>query len=280
MKVVEPAIASEDPVFPKKKKMLLLGIIGGFFLGYGIAFMLMFFKETPYSVEAIKNLLPYGILGTVPRIKKELVLFRSSDNPAAAEQVRHIYTNIEFKGIYHEQHLNLLLTSAKSGEGKRVICANLAYPFAETGRRTVLVNLDLRRTAFNDLFTLQSTKGVTDFLGGTAQLPDIVSRHPGCEFDIIDAGKTVEAPARLFLRGKIDEFFTQLAASYDVCLFYSAPILSASETLDLSRYMNGIVLVADMTVSNVKSLTAMKELLENKGLPVLGTIINRTSTRV
>jgi tyrosine-protein kinase Etk/Wzc len=281
IKLVEPAVASEFPVYPKKKKSVAIAMLAGLFLGCGIAYAIAFLKGHPYSISTIKSILPYDILGTVPVVKKKgLFFFRESPNAHYTESIRHIHTNMDFKGVYHAQHVNCLVTSASAGEGKRIVCANLAYTLAETGRKTVLVNLDLRRNVFNELFKPETTKGVTDYLADTIELQEILTHYPEYDFSVIDAGKVTPTPARVFLRGRINEFFTVLANNYDVCLFYGAPILTASETLDLSRYMNGIVLVTDMNVSDVKSITAMNELLANKGLPILGTVVNRMNSRV
>jgi tyrosine-protein kinase Etk/Wzc len=255
--------------------------MAGLFLGGGLAYSISYLKGQPTSVAAIKSALPYGVLGMVPVVrKKDLIFFKSIPNSTATESIRHIHTSLDFKDIYQSSHVKIMVISAIAGEGKSILCANLAYSLAETGRNVVLVNLDLRRNVFGDLLESKTTKGVTDFLTSTVELQDICSPQPGNVFDLIDAGKTVAAPTRVFLRGRIAEFFSTLEKNYDVCLFYTAPILTASETLDLSRYMTGILLLTDMTVSSVKALTVMQELLEHKKLPILGTVINRLNTRV
>lgn len=279
IKVIEPAIPSKFPVSPKKKKLIIIAFMAGLFLGCGIVYAIVFLKGLPYSIATIKSVLPYDILGTVPVVrKKELFFFMDSPHSGYTESVRHIHTNLDFKNIYDSQPVRILVTSASAGEGKGVFCSNLVCALAETGRRVVLVNLDLRRNVFNEILESKTPKGVTDYLVDNAQFQDVFTRYPKYGFDIIDAGKTVAIPARVLHRGRIGEFFTTLANNYDICLFYSAPILTASETLELSRHMSGIILVTDMTVSSVKSLIAMQELLGNKGLPVLGTVVNRINT--
>lgn len=280
VKLIENAISPEFPIFPKKKKTVLIALLAGLFLGCGLAYVLTYLKGNPSSVAGIKDVLPYAVLGTVPVVpKKERLFFKDAPNSIWSESIRHIHTSLDFKDIYHNSHVNLLVTSASAGEGKSIFCANLAYALAETGRNVALVNLDLRRNVFRDLLESKTVKGLTDYLITNIELQELCSPQPGNVFDLIDAGKTAVAPARIFLRGRIAEFFKTLEKNYDVCLFYSAPILTASETLDLSRHMTGIILMADMAVSSVKSLAAMYELLEQKSLPVLGTVINRLNTR-
>lgn len=280
VKLIENATPPAFPIYPKKKKTVFIAILAGLFLGCGLAYALTYLKGNPSSVATIKSVLPYAVLGTVPVVpKKERLFFKDAPNSIWSESIRHIHTSLDFKDIYKNSHVNLLVTSAAAGEGKSIFCANLAYALAETGRNVALVNLDLRRNAFRDLLESKTVKGVTDYLVTNIELQELCSPQPGNVFDLIDAGKTAAAPARIFLRGRIAEFFKTLEKNYDVCLFYSAPILTASETLDLCRHMSGIILMADMAVSSVKSLAAMHELLEQKSLPVLGTVINRLNTR-
>jgi Mrp family chromosome partitioning ATPase len=276
IKIIEPARPSKFPVYPKKKKSVVIAFIAGLFLGCGIVYTIAFLRGHPYSISTIKNILPYDILGTIPVVRqRELFFSMESPHSVYTESVRHIHTSLDFKDIYKSQHTRILVTSAIAGEGKSVVCANLVCSLAETGRRVALVNLNLRRNVFSEILQPKTTKGVTDYLVDNAGFHDVFTLYPKYGFDIIDAGKVIAIPARVFLKGRIGDFFTSLEANYDICLFYGAPILTASETLDLSRYMSGIILVTDMTVSSVKSLVAMQELLGHKGLPVLGTVVNR-----
>ena len=281
IKLLEPAMASQFPVSPKKKKLMFISLIAGLFIGCGVAYLLTMLKGHPYTMSTIKDILPYDILGTIPVVsKKELFFFRDAPGKPPTELIRYIHTNLNFKGLYSSKHVNLLLSSASSSEGKRTVSLNLACAIAETGRRVVLVNMDLRRNAFSELLQLQTVKGVTDYLTGSAGFEDICSHNKEFGFDIIDAGKTSVAPVRVFLMGKVNEFFTTLSSKYDVCVFCSAPVLTASETIDLCRYMTGIVLVTDMVTSDTNSISAMNALIGNKGLPVFGTIVNRMNSRI
>jgi capsular exopolysaccharide synthesis family protein len=281
IKLIEPATSSQIPVSPKKMKLLLISLIAGLFMGFFIAYLIALLKCHPGSLSTIKGILPYGILGTVPVVqKKDLFFFREEPSSSQAELIRQIHTNLVFKGIYNSQHVNLLVTSAATSEGKRTVSLNLAYAIAETGKRTALVNFDLRRNAFGGFFKQSTDKGVADYLAGNAGFQEISSHYQEYGFDVIDAGMVSTMPAKVFLKGKISEFFIMLSSNYDVCIFYSAPVLTASETLDLSRYMTGIILVTDMVTSNTNAITAMNELIGNKGLPVLGTIVNRMNSRL
>jgi tyrosine-protein kinase Etk/Wzc len=276
IQLIEPAIPPKFPVSSQNKKLVLISFVLGAFLGCCIVFVIISVKNHPISTAAIKNALPYEILGTVPVVqKKNLLFFKDSPDSVSAESIRHIHTSLTFKQNNPAQHTNFMLTSATAGEGKSIVCANLVFALAETGRKVALVNLDLRRNVFGTMFTSKATKGIADYLSGNAELQDIRTSQQVYNFDLIDTAKPVSNPARVFLRGKVDEFFKELEISYDLCLFYGAPIQASSETLSLCHYMTGIILVADLMKSNMKGLAAMQELIEHKSLPVLGSVINR-----
>jgi tyrosine-protein kinase Etk/Wzc len=281
IKLIEPATAPQIPVFPKKMKFLSVSSILGLFMGCFIALLVALLKGNPYSLSTIKGILPYGILGTIPVVSgKSFFFFREAPSALHAEQIRLIQMNLKFKGIYNSHHVNLLVASAVAGEGKRTVALNLACAIGESGRRSALINIDLRRNVFSDVFKLSTVKGVTDYLSGSAGLKEICSHYPEYGLDIIDAGKISLTPSQVFLKGKTSDFFAILSDNYDVCIFYSAPLLNASETIDLCRFMTGIVLVTDMVASNTKSIAAMNELIENKDLPILGTVVNRMNARI
>lgn len=275
IKMVEPAIPTIDPIAPQKKKIVMLALIAGFMVGFGIALLLEYLDDSPRSVDEIKKILPYETLGSIPYFNK-LSQFYTKDNSDsfASESMRLVHTNLKFSELTKSDHKAIMLTSAQPGEGKTTTSINLAYTYAELGSKTAVVNLDLRRPSFHKLIKDTFDKGVTDFLIGEANIEEI-KYNTSNNLTVIPAGTVPPNPTVLIGTDKMTELIESLQKSFDVVIFDTPPITLVAETLDLARHMNGIILVTDIADSSLRSIKNMQTLLEGKELPILGTVINK-----
>ena len=275
--VLEPAVPPGMPVFPPRKKGLILAVFAGLFLALGWAFFLEYTKDRPQSIHEIERLLGTTSLGAVPVLYKESTLFlMEKPRSLAAESVRLVYANLKFKQILSKDHVALMVTSAQPGEGKSLISANLSLAFSSSGYRTALVSLDLRSVAFKELFNREFSLGITDYVLGDADLGQIAWN---ADFDsnltIISGGSTITDPVMARAVPRLKSLIEKLKTSFDVVLFDTAPITMASETLHLARGVDGIILVADHFGISRKGLKLMNGILQGKELPVMGVVVNR-----
>ncbi len=275
IKIVEPAIPAIDPIEPQKKKIVMLAVIAGFMVGFGISLLLEYLDDSPRSLEEIKKILPYDLMGSIPYFKK-IGQFYAKDNSDsfAAESMRLIHMNMKFTGLLDEEHTAIMLTSAQPGEGKTTTSVNLAYTYAELGSKTAVVNLDLRRPSFHKIMDRDFDKGITDFLVGDTSLENIEYKlHEN--LTVIPAGTVPPNPTILIGTEKMTNLISTLKEQFDVVIFDTPPVTMVAETLDVARHMNGIILVADIADSSIRSVKAMNALLEGKNLPILGTVVNK-----
>ena len=276
IKIIEPAVVPEKPVLPQKRQTLVAALALGLAFGCAIAFFMEYFDDAPGSLEEIKRVLPYGVLGAIPVVEtKQQLYLQHAPSSLAAESIRLVHTNLKFKGVQDKRHLSLLVTSAQPGEGKSTTAANLALAFAAAGKKVALVNLDLRRPTFHRIFDTQFGKGVTDYLIGDATIPEIIYRPEGLKIDVVEAGSIPPNPTELIASESTQKLIAYLESSYAVCVFDSAPVTLVAETLDVARQMKGVVLVIDSSETSLKSLKAMQELFEGKNLPIMGIILNK-----
>lgn len=275
IKLVEEAIVPEEPVEPQKKKIVLLAMIAGFMLGFGIALLLEYLDDSPRSLEEIKKLLPYNTLGSIPYFTKlDQFYTKENSDSFAAESMRLIHTNMKFTGLLDSAKSAIMLTSSQPGEGKTTTSMNLAYTYAELGSKVCIVNLDLRRPTFHKITGHEFGKGVTDYLVGDVSMKDIqYSYHENMV--IIPAGTVPPNPTVLIGTEKMMELIDTLKQKFDVVIFDTPPVTMVAETLDVARHMDGIILVADIADSSVRSIKAMASLFEGKDLPILGTVVNK-----
>lgn len=276
IKIIEPAIAANEPVFPKKKKCIALAGLAGLFLGFGLSFLLEYLRDRPNSIDEIKKLLGTNALGAVPYFTKESQLFMK-DNPSSipAEAIRIIHANLKFNNAFIKDHISLMTTSAQPGDGKTMFTVNLAIELAKMGKNTALVNLDLRRPSFEKLFKYEFEKGVTDYLIGEASFQQIAHKSEIDGLTIFPCCQLPPNPTEMMASQKMVDLVNHIRSSFDIVLFDTAPITMVAESLDIARKMDGIIIVADASDTSRKSLQAIHSFFHGKELPVLGVVINK-----
>ncbi|MFP4462034.1 MAG: GumC family protein [Thermotogota bacterium] len=279
IKIVEKAIPVKNPVFPQKKKGVVLAGLAGLFLGLTVAFGYEYIKDRPHSIKEIEKVLKTDSLGAVPYLQKEKQLF-IKDNPksVAAEALRLIGANLKYKNIFNQTYNTVMITSAQPGEGKSLIAANLAASFAFQGRKTALVSLDLRRPSFERVFGIRFGKGITDYLIDEASFGQIVwTADFNSNLVVISSGRIPPNPNELAASLKMETFMKQVASSFEIVIFDTAPVTMVAETIELAKEVDGIILVSDHSGTSRKRLFQMQNMLMGKRLPVLGVIVNKVA---
>jgi succinoglycan biosynthesis transport protein ExoP len=280
VRLIEPAVVADSPVSPKTRKYLLVGGLLGLLLGFGIALVLERFDDSPRSLAELKKILPYDILGYIPYHKSESTLYlASAPRSPVSEAVRLVRANLKFKHTATEKSFSVLVTSALPGEGKSTLATNLSLAFGGNDVRAAIVNLDLRRPVFDTIFDRTMTRGITDYLIGESTLEDIMVGQDGRNVTIVPSGTVPPNPSELVTSKKIPQMMKYLAEHFDVIVYDTPPVTLVAETLDLARYVDGLILVVDMSIATRSALHAMNELISNKDLVILGTVLNNVDRK-
>ncbi len=280
IRLVEPAIVPDRPAFPEKGKYLLLAALVGLVAGVGIALLREHFDDSVRSVAEVRRLLPYDILGYIPYQQTDTMLYlTAAPQSPASEAFRLVHANLKFKPVISRKTFSIMVTSAMPEEGKSTIATNLSLAFATNGTRVALVNLDLRRPSFNAIFGLRARKGVTDFLIGESSMEDIMVRENGRNLTIIPTGTVPPNPSELVASQKVRQMMGYLAEHFDVVVYDTPPVTLVAEALDLARHVDGLILVVDISAAPRSALRAMHELIGNKDLAILGTVLNKVNRK-
>ncbi|MBN2001372.1 polysaccharide biosynthesis tyrosine autokinase [candidate division KSB1 bacterium] len=179
MRIIDRAELPKHPVWPRKRLNLLIGVIFGLTIGFGLAFFLESLDtsiKTPEEVERKTNL---AIIGSIPRIRvgekaknpdaskgyqtpSEILITHSMPASPASEAYRTLRTNLQFSDM--ENFRTFMLTSSGPREGKSTTIANLAITTAQMGLKTLIIDADLRRPTIHKLFSLHRDPGLADIL--------------------------------------------------------------------------------------------------------------------
>lgn len=204
---------------------------------------------------------------------KQLIVHDAPLSPIS-EAYRGIRTNLLYADI-NRSIKTILFTSSKSGEGKTTTLCNVALSLADSNKRIIIVDCNLRNPRIHKLFGLSNIQGLTDVVLKSSQYSMFIHKtaYPG--LDIMTSGRIPSNPSELLGSDKIKSFFKELSDDYDYVFIDSAPVIPVTDTVIMSTYIDRVVFVCES--GNLKIDIAQKatERLEKVGANVLGVVVNK-----
>jgi len=233
--VVDKAQSSILPVSPKKKVVYLAALTLALVLGIGGVTAKEKFVSTILFRNEIEELTSFPIIGEISNEKSnESIVTGTGKRTFIAEQFRELRIALNFyKGSSKKR--KILVTSTIAGEGKSFIATNLALSFALTGKKVVLLELDLNRPKLSINLNINNDKGISDFLLGTKDPEEIIKRTDTHEnLFIIPSGPLPDNPSELLMNGKIEDLLDFLNGIFDYIIVDIAPVGPVTDAYVLS----------------------------------------------
>lgn len=188
-----------------------------------------------------------------------------------SEAYRTLRTNLSFSSL-DEPIRTLVVTSPAPDEGKSTTVANLAVTMAQGGRRTILVDCDLRRPALHTLFDCQAEPGLTNLLLEEDGKPALQQTQiEGLQ--LLSSGPLPPNPADLLGSQKIDKVIASLAQSADVVLFDAPPVIAVTDAAVLGAKVDGVLLVISAGKTRREHAERAKEMLERANVRIVGAAL-------
>lgn len=202
------------------------------------------------------------------------------------EAFRVLRTNLQV-ALLDLERATVVVTSAREGEGKTSTCAQLARSLAESGKRVVVVDLDLRNPDLHNWFDLDNLRGTSDVLVERCRLEEAIHRveMPVANGStvhglyVLTAGAAVPNPTELLGGSRSARLLEALATQADIVLVDTPPVLPVADTLVIARMAAGAVLVVNDDTP-VDAARAAKDALVRNHARVLGAVLNRYEPRV
>jgi capsular exopolysaccharide synthesis family protein len=267
------------PISPVRNVMLLQGLILGLLLGCAAALVRDWTDQGLRSEEDITLALATPILGSVPHMEgrpNPLAVGRKMDlEPAsdAAETYRTIRTAVFF-GTPDRESRTILVSSPQEGEGKSTFASNLAIAMAQTGKRVILVDADLRRPIQHRVFESKPGAGLSSVLTGGEPLDKAIQPSGVAGLDLLPSGPVPSNPAEILNSQPFTEALEELSVRYDHVVIDSPPVLMFADARILAAVCSVSILVLHATSSTRKGAAAAKLALEAVGGHLLGVVVN------
>lgn len=282
----DPVLAPADPVKPRKKRTVALAGILSFLLGCGLCFFLDYLDMSVKTKEDVEALLPTTVIGYVPSFQgenghaknvanMELLPIEHPRSPAA-EAFRSIRTALSFTRGAAGCH-QFAITSALPSEGKTIVCANVAVTIAQSGKRVLLVDADLRKPRVHKVFKISSARGLSNALAHHEEAADVFSLiAPGCvpNLSLLPSGPIPPNPAELLGSPRMAELIKAFASQYDYVIYDTPPTVNVTDAAVLSRQIGGALLVVRSFVTDRNMTRHAGEVIIKTGGRLLGVILN------
>ena len=281
-RVVEPAALPNAPASPKPARDALLAGLLGLVAGVGLAFLRDRMDHTIRADEDLDQVLGTPVLSRVPRIETEsengasrreaLVASRGAGS-LPSECYRTLRTNLIYARPSRASR-EMLIASPGAQDGKSVTASNLAVTFAQQGRKTLLVDADLRRSVQHAIFDVPRRPGLSDFLAGQSILEDVVHPTKVDGLEIVPAGASSPSPSELLSNPLLDYLLQRAREDYDAVIFDSPPVLAVTDATILAGRIDGVVLVVRAGQTHRKAALDALRQLRRVGGQLLGVVMN------
>lgn len=208
---------------------------------------------------------------------KSLVSLITHNKPKSpiSEAYRTLRTNIQFSSL-DKDIKTITVTSSGPGEGKSTVMTNLAVTMAQTGKKVIIIDCDLRKPKIHKVFEVQNNIGFTTVLVENTDYKKVARHVDGIDgLDIMPSGPIPPNPSELLGSKKSKDFFEKLKADYDIILIDAPPVGVVTDAAILSTYVDGVILVAGFGQVEVEAIKRTKELLDKVNAPILGVVLNK-----
>ncbi|MFL7749764.1 polysaccharide biosynthesis tyrosine autokinase [Raoultella ornithinolytica] len=290
VRIIDPAVTQPKAVKPKKVLIVLIGIILGGILSVALILLRVFLRRGIESPEQLEEL-GINVYASVPvaetfsknaekpkkwnkreEITKGLLAI---ENPAdlAIEAIRGLRTSLHFAMMEARNNV-LMISGASPNAGKTFISTNLAAVIAQSGKKVLFVDTDMRKGYTHKLFGLDNNCGLSDFLSGKAEISKVVKSTSAGGMDLITRGMVPPNPAELLMHKRFEELLSWAGEHYDIVILDTPPILAVTDAAIIGHYAGTTLLVARFELNTAKEIEVSVKRFEHSGIVTKGCILN------
>ena len=276
--VIDKAIV---PISPSNNKLLRDMVLMGLLCFVGssaVIFVIFYFDDTVRSVDDIEGKMGVSVISKIYKDENKVdLVVDKKPNALVSESIKTLRTNLQFAAVDQEIK-TILITSSVPSEGKSYISANLAISFAQTGKKVLLIDCDLRRGRQHRVFKVDGREGLSNLLiGDITNSADFIFETRIKNLYIMPRGIVPPNPSELLNSKKNEALIKLLSKHFDVVILDGAPINGLSDSLILSSYVDCVLLVSSINHTPKTELNNTIKALQNVNANLIGVIANNVS---
>ncbi|MFM9825238.1 GumC family protein [Flavobacterium sp.] len=280
-RIIDKPKALLIPVSPNKNTIYLLCFVIGLFFPLSVFYLKDLLDNKIKSRFDIQERTKIPFVGDLPKSDAPNEIMKSESRSSSAEALRIISTNLQFmlSNVIDGQAKTIFLTSTFPKEGKTFVSLNLAATFALTGKKVLLLSMDIRNPKLEEYVILPDNRGVTNYLSSKdLKIEDLILKQDGFKnFDILPPGIIPPNPAELLMGDKVENLFKDLKLQYDYIIVDTSPVSLVTDTLLLTKYADCFVYLVRANFLEKSMLHIPNTLYKENKLPNMCMLLNDTN---
>jgi capsular exopolysaccharide synthesis family protein len=273
-KVIEEARISGAPIKPNSKMIRVIAVL----IGLALPALIIFISEvlndkitTRFDIEKVTQTPILGEIGH--SFSDNALIVNKTSRSMVSEQFRIVRSNLQY--VLHKEKAVILVTSSFSGEGKSFISTNMGAVLALAGKKTIIVEFDIRKPKVLSGLNIARRPGITNFLLGKAELEELITPVPDQEnLFVLACGPIPPNPSEMLLDQKVTELFSKLRERFDIIIVDTAPVGMVSDALTLSKFADCTLYLVRQGHTFKKQIGLIDEFYRENKLPGVSIIIN------
>lgn len=297
--IIDTAEVASEPYNINHLKDLIVFAMGGIFLSSALVFIFYISDTTVKEEEDIENEIGLSVLGSIPVFDKklentnksesknkkesgkkemtELVIWDNAKSPVA-ESFRALRTNVTFNA----NTKIILVTSSRMSEGKSFVTANLAVTIAETDKKVIIIDADMRKGRQNKIFGVDNKKGLSNYLATCDdikvyidELTSYIKTTKVPNVHLITLGNRPSNPAELLNPLKIKGLLSVLSEIYDFVIIDGTPSSIIADSVIISKFVDYTMLVTAQKATKLEDIRKLVKSFEQVGVKISGAVLNK-----
>jgi tyrosine-protein kinase Etk/Wzc len=282
--IIDSGRVAEEPAKPNRILIVLIGLVLGTGMSFGFVVIKNYFNntvKTPEDVEG-RNI---NVLAWIPFIEgmgvnglkgNEFIVAKKPDS-IPSEAFKALRTRVQYSKVGQEPLKTILVTSSTPGEGKTLISVNLAGTFAQLGKKTLLLDTDLRKPRVHSLFNVSKHPGLVDYLFNEVKLEDIIRPTELSNLSFISSGTIPPNPSETLASKNMKDFIELLESKFDIIIFDSAPVIAVTDSEILASMVDATLLVISADMTEFEVMEKSVAMIKNGSKSFAGTVLNNFS---
>jgi capsular exopolysaccharide synthesis family protein len=279
--IVDAASEPRGAVSPQPVRNVGLGLVLGLLLGLLGAAARDFLDSSIKEAGDLAHASEAPVLATIAfdsAARKSPLITALDSHAPRVEAFRVLRTNLQFIDVDTPDKV-FVVTSPLPGEGKTTTAVNLAITMAQSGRRTVLVECDLRRPRAGAALEMDSSIGVTTILLGKVTLDDAIQKHDASDLHVVGSGAIPPNPAELIQSNAMADFIAELRERYDMVVLDAPPLLPVTDAALLAAHSDGALMVVRYNKTTRDQFAQAIDRLKQVDAAAVGVLLNMVPTR-
>jgi len=275
--VVEKARTPDIPINTHRPlRIIFLGLVVSLMAGIGLAFFLEQLDNTIKTADDAEARTEIPVLGMVPFVQDKEMEIQKIVHQLPLSIVSERYKAIRTAVLLSSsgvQTRSILIASMVQKAGKTVTAVNLAIALAQSGRRVIIIDADMRRPQLHKVFGVDNKEGLSSYLSGESGL-SIFNAEESTYLHILTSGPVPPNPSELLSSKRLEELLRQLQADYDFIVFDSPPMIDVTDSILIGKLVDQTILIARSGVSTYESLKQADKILKSINATLLGMVVN------